>query len=251
MARAPRGSSNWAGYVVNGRAAKTQFERVIGGWAQPRATCSAGQQSYSAFWVGLGGYQASSSKLEQTGTEADCDATGHAYYSAWYELVPNPPVPIRLAIKPGDVVAASVTVSANSVSLHLRNVTTGRLFTKRLALRSPDTSSAEWIAEAPSSCDRSDCRTLPLTNFGSVSFSGASALATDGHAGSISDAAWTAIEIEIEGDLEAFSAATGPVFAGATPGGLSSSGGSFSVNWQQTAGPAPPAAPTIGPSAGA
>jgi hypothetical protein len=34
------------------------------------------------------------------------EANGKASYSTWYELVPNPPVPIRLHVKPGDSVAA-------------------------------------------------------------------------------------------------------------------------------------------------
>ena len=65
-------SSNWAGYVVKSH---VSFERVVGAWTQPAAVCT-GQATHSAFWVGLGGYSRDSTKLEQTGTEADCTATG-------------------------------------------------------------------------------------------------------------------------------------------------------------------------------
>jgi hypothetical protein len=248
VARAATVSSDWAGYVVKGSAARTHFDRVVGAWQQPTATCVRGRQTYSAFWVGLGGYEQSSSKLEQTGTDADCDAAGHGSYYAWYELVPSPPVAIKLAIRPTDTIAASVTVASDTVLLHLRDLTSGHLYSRRLPLSSPDTSSAEWIAEAPSSCTSAGCRTLPLTDFGTVAFDGASATTARGQSGPISDPGWEAIPIEIQGDFEALTATTGPTFAGATPGALSDTGASFAVTWQQTTGPAPPTPPSIDPS---
>ena len=40
-------------------------------------------------------------------------------------------------------------------------------------MSNPDTSSAEWIAEAPSQCDGSgSCQPLPLADFGTVQFTG-------------------------------------------------------------------------------
>jgi hypothetical protein len=59
-------SQNWAGYVAGG----TQFSSVSGSWVQPAAKCGTGQ-TYSAFWVGLGGSGDRSSSLEQTGTQSD------------------------------------------------------------------------------------------------------------------------------------------------------------------------------------
>src|SRR5579884_3333678 len=66
-------SQNWAGYVAGG----TQFSSVSGSWVQPTAKCGSGQ-TYSAFWVGLGGSGAGdqSSALEQTGTQVDCNDNG-------------------------------------------------------------------------------------------------------------------------------------------------------------------------------
>jgi hypothetical protein len=239
-------SSNWAGYAVKGRSPNTRFQRAVGAWRQPAASCVPGRQTYAVFWVGLGGYQSGASKLEQTGTAADCTNAGHATYYAWYELVPHLPVAVNLRVHPGDSIAASVNASRASVLLHIRDLTNGRSFSKRLPFSGPDTSSAEWIAEAPSSCDRSGCNVLPLTDFGTVGFSGASALAADGQAGSISDPAWRTIPIEIQGDPEAFAATATPAFDGATPSALSGAGSSFSVSWQQVSAPEPPTPPMIG-----
>jgi hypothetical protein len=239
-------SSNWAGYVVKGRSSNTRFDRAVGAWRQPAASCVRGRQTYAAFWVGLGGYQSDSSKLEQTGTAADCTNTGHAAYYAWYELVPELPVAVNMRVRPGDSIAASVTARGASILLHIRDLTDGRSFSKRIAFLGPDTSSAEWIAEAPSSCDRSGCNTLPLTNFGAVSFAGAGALTAAGHAGPISDPAWRAIPVELQGDPEAFAATATPAFDNATPSALGDAGSSFSVTWQQITAPGPPTPPTIG-----
>jgi len=93
--------SNWAGYVVASSAtAKTSFSAVSGSWTQPTVDCAAGSPSHSAFWIGLGGY--TGDHLEQTGTSADCSASGQASYSAWYELVPAAQVPVTMTVRPGD-----------------------------------------------------------------------------------------------------------------------------------------------------
>ena len=136
-------SSNWAGYVTAG----ASFSSVSGSWVVPRARSSS--EGYSATWVGLGGAGASSSALEQVGTESDY-VNGRATYAAWYELVPKAPVTLKLAVHAGDRVTAKVTVDGTTVTVSLSDVTTGRSTTKVLHMADPDTSSAEWIAEAPS-----------------------------------------------------------------------------------------------------
>jgi hypothetical protein len=239
-------SSNWAGYAVTGRSPKTRFGRVVGAWRQPTASCVRGRQTYAVFWVGLGGYQSDASRLEQTGTAADCTNAGHAIYYAWYELVPGPPVAVDIPVRPGDSIAASVTAGRANILVHIRDFTSGRSFAKRISFPGPDTSSAEWIAEAPSSCDRSGCNVLPLTNFGAVGFAGGSALTASGAAGPISDPAWRTIPIEIQGDPEAFAATASPAFDNASPSALGDAGSSFSVTWQQITAPGPPSPPMIG-----
>src|SRR5215813_3261264 len=64
-------SSNWAGYAVSAADGATPlaYSNVSGAWKQPTATCTDGTQSYSAFWVGLGGLADGSQALEQVGTE--------------------------------------------------------------------------------------------------------------------------------------------------------------------------------------
>lgn len=68
----PATSANWAGYAVTGSTtgAPATFTRVFAAWVQPTATCVQGQATYSAFWVGLGGYNPGSQALEQVGTIA-------------------------------------------------------------------------------------------------------------------------------------------------------------------------------------
>ncbi|MBV9941659.1 MAG: hypothetical protein JO262_05950 [Solirubrobacterales bacterium] len=227
-------SQNWAGYVAGGGASDTQFSAVSGSWVQPKANCGAGQ-TYSAFWVGLGGSGDSSGALEQTGTQADCTGDGATDYYAWYELVPAAPVRLDLAIHPGDKIAAKVGVSGTNVTVSLWDQTTGQSTTKTLQMDSPDTSSAEWIAEAPSSCDGSgSCQPLPLADFGTVEFTSANATA-NGHTGTINDPNWTANPIALgSGGSTDVSLGAGSSSAGASASGLSSDGSSFSVSVQQS-----------------
>lgn len=219
-------SANWAGYAATG----AQFSHVSGSWVQPEASCDSGTGN-AAFWVGIGGATEESSALEQTGTEVDC-SSGSPAYSAWYELVPDASVPVDLAVRPGDHISASVGVDGTQVSIALNNDTTGRSFTKTLEMDSPETSSAEWIAEAPSACQGSTqgaCQTVPLADFGTVSFTDATATG-DGQTGTA--AQWGAQAMQLSpsasGGFDVSSDATAT--AGAVPSTLD--GGAFSVAWQ-------------------
>ena len=212
------------------------FKHVTASWIEPTATCTQGSATYSAFWVGLGGVSQSARKLEQAGTEADCDSDGQAHYSAWYELVPAGPVTTKLAIAPGDRISTSVTVRGAYVTMSLRDDTTGARVLKRLHFPHADTTSAEWIAEAPSDCTGSSCRALPLTDFGSVNFMDASARIANGHTGTITDPAWATQAIALD---EPMRSGFGervfgpPELVSATPSVLDATGSSFSVSWTQ------------------
>ena len=240
-------SSNWAGYVVTGSTpATTAFTKVFAAWVQPAATCVPGQKTYSAFWVGLGGYNAGLQALEQTGTSADCSVTGQASYSVWYELVPAAPVTVKLPIKPGDSIVASVTVSGRKVTVKISNYTRKKTFTKKLTTNLIDVSSAEWIAEAPSTCTSSgDCTPLPLTNFGTVTFVSASATAVLLHTGAIFGPAWTAnaVSLDTEGGVGPSPSGAAGANAIATPTALSSDGSSFGVSWSPAVTTTPPGGP--------
>jgi hypothetical protein len=225
-------SPNWGGYAVTG----AKYRRVTGTWIVPRGLCTAGSPDASAVWVGLGGFNEGSDALEQTGTELDCTSSGRAQYTAWYELVPALSVTLPMKVHAGDRISASVTVVRTQVALVLRDSTTGARFAKTLHMPvAPDVTSAEWIVEAPSACARSGgCQILPLTDFGTVHLSHASATSTGGHTGGPGHRDWTSTLLTLSD-----AASDGPVTAGsgasALPSGLSSLGSSFSVTYQQGA----------------
>jgi Peptidase A4 family len=240
-------SENRAGYVAESRTGQS-FSSVSGSWTEPSVSAHSGD-GYSAFWVGLGGSNQQSQALEQVGTSADV-VNGQTEYYAWYELLPAPETQLNLAIHPGDHISARVTVNGTNVTVSLSDQTTGQSASKTLQMSNPDTSSAEWIAEAPATetQDGSD-QVLPLANFGDVTFTGASATA-GGHTGTISDSNWTVQEIQLAssngGGFQGpgglvptglgLGGETGQSAAGASPTDLSSDGSSFSVSYSASSG---------------
>jgi len=244
-------SSNWAGYaVVPSARGVSAFSSISGSWTVPAATCSAGRETYSAAWVGLGGFHESSQALEQIGTAADCTRSGSAVYSAWYELVPAAPVTLKLKVHVGDQMAASVTVKGHGVTLRIRDLRTGATSAQTRRVSKLDASSAEWIVEAPSVCVATNrCRTLTLTDFGSIAFSRLSATAR-GHVGSVEDPLWSVTQLEL---LETQNFSHGPrtsaasTAATAVPSALSGAGSAFAVTWSEQAAeteqPQPPTLP--------
>jgi hypothetical protein len=233
-------SSNWAGYAVH--RSGINFTRVTGTWTQPRPSCSGRAPTYSAAWVGIGGYSSSSQALEQIGTEADCTAGGRAVSSAWYELVPAPSRAIKLTINPGDRVRGTVGVNGNNVTLTLDDLTRHRSFTKRLHVARVDTTSAEWILEAPSVCTSAvSCHALPLADFGSAGFGSASAVTTTGHRGAITDRAWTTTKISLAPSGRQFVSDSGAYMATAVPSSLSAGGSAFTVSYRGLGSPGAPA----------
>lgn len=225
-------SSNWAGYAVHKPG--VLFHTVSGTWRQPDANCTPGAQSYSAFWVGLGGFSLNAPALEQTGTEVDCSISGKVVSTAWYELVPEASVPIRLTVHPGDLMRARVTVTGRQVVISLDDVTRHTGFKKTLNANVIDVSSAEWIAEAPSQCVSIDaCQTLPLADFAPTKFDSATVKSSTGHSGSISDRTWgwTKINLTPGGRRYAAYNGSGPAAGAASTSSLISGGRSFSVSW--------------------
>ncbi len=220
-------SANWAGYAVHG----ATFHRVSATWRQPAVSCPRAHTSYSAYWVGLGGFGAGSQALEQIGTEADCNADGTPTLSAWYEMVPAASMPISMTVNPGDTIDAEVTVNGHRATLWLRDRTRHHSFRTSISASQIDVSSAEWIVEAPSDC-LSSCLTLPLANFGTAVFSSARAQSENGHTGTVSDAAWSSTRIRLSpagAHLTSVRSATGS--GAALPSGLSDGGTSFSVSF--------------------
>ncbi len=162
-------SSNWAGYAATGAAGS--FTSVSASWTQPTASCAGGSQ-YAAFWVGLDGY--TSKTVEQIGTEADCTGPNPQtpQYYAWYEVFPGAGVNFTNPVSPGDKFTGTVTSQGNDeFRLVLEDITQGWTQTINATQAGADLSSAEAIAEAPSNTS-SGSSVLPLTNFGSVNFTG-------------------------------------------------------------------------------
>ena len=136
--------------VASSTTTKTSFSAVSGSWTQPTADCGAGSPSHSAFWVGLGGY--SGDHLEQTGTSADCSATGQASYSAWYEVIPAPSLTIsKMKVSAGDHMHAAVSQVVGGVDLWkitLQDLTKNETYTTTVPYSSTH-DTAEWIEETP------------------------------------------------------------------------------------------------------
>jgi hypothetical protein len=204
-------STNWSGYADTG----SSFSKVTASWTEPTGTgCSRRTTSLAAFWVGIDGY--SSDSVEQDGTLIEC-YEGTAYYYTWWEMYPTNDIQVvGETLAPGDHISASVVRSGDSYTLAVTDSThTANSFTTTQSCSDCANSSAEWIAEAPSG----ESGVYPLTDFGTVSFSGATV--TEGStAGTISS--FTDDEITMD-------TSSGAVEA--QPGALNSSGNAFSVTW--------------------
>jgi hypothetical protein len=134
-------------------------------------------------------------------------------------------VKLSLTVNPGDSLWARTAVSGDQVSLLITDQTTHQTWSKTLTMTSatPDTSTAEWVAEAPSECAGttvSNCTPLPLADFGTATFKDAHATSA-GHTGSIDDSHWMAEAIELE-------PSSSSLFGGGPGGYQGGSGGSYS-----------------------
>src|SRR3989441_10138196 len=213
-------STNWSGYAVTGPTGSVTDAK--GSWIVPSVTCSSAA-SYSSFWVGIDGF--GSNTVEQTGTDSDCQSGSPTYY-AWYEFYPGPAFLITgITVRPGDHLSAEAVYSTTGlVTVTITDAPTAQSFTTSGgvgALRS----SAEWIAEAPSSTGG----VLPLANFGTAHFgqdntglSPTNYATVSGVTGPISSFGPSVQEITMvssSGTIEA------------QPSPLSTDGTSFSVTW--------------------
>jgi hypothetical protein len=203
-------STNWSGYADTG----SSFSKVTSSWTEPTGTCSGRTESLAAFWVGIDGY--SSDSVEQDGTLIEC-YRGTAYNYTWWEMYPTNDIQVvGESLEPGDHISASVVRSGTSYTLAVTDSThTANSFSTKQTCSSCANSSAEWIAEAPSGSSG----VYPLTDFGSVSFSGSTVTegSTSGVISSFTDDEITMI--------------TSSGATEASPSALNSSGNGFSVTW--------------------
>lgn len=211
-------STNWSGYAVETSLSSPKsgaVSDVKGQWIVPAVNGAVTPNAYSAFWIGIDGY--SSNSVEQIGTSSNVSSGVPSYY-AWYEMYPKYPVTLSMTIHVGDLMSAEVQYTGNNkFKFSITDVTTGATYSTTQTLRNAKRSSAEWIAEAPSS--RSGV--LPLSDFGTAYFSSSQAT-LNGHTGTISDSSW---------QYDAITMATSSGTTKAQPSPLSNGGASFSITW--------------------
>jgi hypothetical protein len=235
-------STNWSGYVAHG----VKFQTVSALWTQPTLTCTAGNPTYSAAWVGLGGYNLNSKALEQIGTEADCSSAGHEVSTAWYELVPAPSRGLRMIVDPGDVMAGHVTVVGNLVTMALTDRTRHKTYTRKVTDATVDVTSADWIVEAPSECGGNgfQCQPLALADYGTETFARASAKTATGQSGAISSRLWRTELITLSpgrgGPRNVSTAGTGE----SSPSELTNAGTAFTLTYTPSVPVTLPTPPT-------
>jgi hypothetical protein len=209
-------STNWSGYADDNSSGDT-YSTVTGNWTEPAVSCSSRTEQLAAFWVGIDGY--SSSSVEQDGTLAEC-YHAKAYYYSWWEMYPSNAIQtVGTTVSPGDSISASVVRSGTSYTLKVTDSAhPANSFTTTQTCSNCANSSAEWIAEAPSSGNK----ILPLANFGTWNESGATVKSgsTSGVISSFPDDELTMVN------------SSGQVKA--QPGPLNSSGNGFTVTWERS-----------------
>jgi Peptidase A4 family len=216
-------SLNWAGYAIASLTAGSVTD-VKGSFTIPTVSCNT-NNAFASFWVGIDGFN--SNTVEQTGVTANpCNSSFAPHgYSAWFEFFPAAPVYASASLAPGETVSAEVTftpstgIFTTSISVKSGSTTVATL-THSQTVSGAQSTSAEWIAEAPSVSGR----ILPLANFGSITFTSASAT-VGGTTGSISTTFPSSTNNEIV-------MVTRGGTVKAQPSGLSSNGTSFSVTWK-------------------
>ncbi len=161
---------NWAGYSVATNFSDPQplVGGVNGSWVVPHVGISQ-NDTFSAVWIGIGGFFNRYHTLIQVGTEQDC-VGGVLYYSTWYELLPGASVAIlTMDVSPGDTIAASICLVNSAQNLwlvYIGDLSTGQSFSQNFVYGSSRLS-AECVVERP------DVNNVlsSVANFGSVTLS--------------------------------------------------------------------------------
>jgi hypothetical protein len=179
----PGTSRNWSGYAARGGS----FTSVSATWTLPQLALD-GPFGADAAWVGIGGL--SGRDLIQAGTQQTVSGTGSVVYQAWIEMLPAASRPVPLTVLPGQSLTVSIDQQADDTWLiAFTNLTSGATLQRTLQYSS-SLSSAEWIEEAPFARRR----VLPISQFGTLTFSAASAV-KDGYSQTIADLGARAISL--------------------------------------------------------
>lgn len=210
-------SPNWSGYVA--LACRTcAFRSVTATWRVPAVNCAASPfpVAWAEAWAGLGGWGTGS--VAQAGTASVCTG-GVPSYFAWYQMYPARPVVAYNAARTaygvgaGDLITASVTYHAGRWRLVLEDHATGT----HIATAQPcppavrcGNVSAEVIMEAPSAG-----ATVPLADFGTVTFTSVAVTGRDGTRGDLAgNRLWSVAPAVLTGAGGDVLAVPGPVHAG-------------------------------------
>jgi hypothetical protein len=159
-------SRNWSGYAATG----STYTGISGTWTVPQVSASGGASGTGATWVGIGGVN--TKDLIQAGTE-DSGSGRQNEYQAWIEMLPAASKQVPLAVAPGDSITVSIAeqgAGSQKWQIVLSNNRSGKTYQTSVNYTS-SLSSVEWIEEAPTGRNG----ILPIDNFGTVSFSGATA----------------------------------------------------------------------------
>jgi hypothetical protein len=181
-------STNWAGYVVDGRASAQPLKRVAAHFKVPTVTCR-NENATLALWVGFDGVfdpqlvpGAKGQPLYQTGIAAACGRVGsQPIYFAWTEVAPAPPSnlnPRFSPVRPGDVFDAYAVIigSAAKPRVQLQLVNHGPAgaphvlwnYSTEVPLVNGVPQTAECIAERAT--DGGTGKVLPLAAFTTAIF---------------------------------------------------------------------------------
>jgi hypothetical protein len=215
-------SYNWGGYYVAG----TGFTEAKGSWIVPAVDCAKSPNAWVAFWVGIDG--ATDSTVEQIGTLTWCNRTTAQYYT-WYEFYPSDPSLIVISSvpsKPGNKMSAEVSyIGSSKFTVEILDETTGKSFSTTATVSGAKRTSAEWIAEAPTTVTG----IVNLADFTSASYGdyytgiADTNYATDstktGVIGDFGSAVYNITQVDDTGYTESTSSA------------LTGSGSSFKVTW--------------------
>ncbi|KAK6086456.1 acid proteinase [Seiridium cupressi] len=184
-------SSNWAGAVLIG----TGYTSVTGTIVVPTPETPSGGSSRTEYaasaWVGIDG-DTCQTAIVQTGVDFYVEGSEVAF-DAWYEWYPDYAYDFSgITISAGDTVTMTVTATSKSAGTAvIENQTTGTTVTHSFSGET-DTlceTNAEWIVEDFSSGGS----LVPFADFGTVTFTDASATTSSGTVG-VSGA--TIIDIE-------------------------------------------------------
>ncbi|KAL1596574.1 hypothetical protein SLS60_009222 [Paraconiothyrium brasiliense] len=174
-------SSNWAGAVLIGTGYKSVTGTITVPTPKKPSSGSSSTQYAASAWVGIDGDTCSTAIL-QTGVDFYVKGTTVSF-DAWYEWYPDYAYDFTgITVSAGDQIKMTVTATSTSAgSAVIQNLTTGKTVTKTFSGETNKLceTNAEWIVEDFSSGNS----LVPFANFGTVTFTGASATTSSGTVG--------------------------------------------------------------------